>query len=170
MTSDISNKQIIWIYEETGVGKTHYVWEKCKFNVWTSNNCEWYDGYENDKNILFDFVTTNSYIIKNSHELIKLLGNKAIMKIKGRPYRILCDPETIYFTSLEHPKTILKKLYKNLHFYTNNIKILKFEFAPNSKNYKDVIKTTEIYEYSDNKEEEKKEMFVTPNGTKINIK
>lgn len=96
--------EITWIWGETGVGKSHYVFSKHDINdIYVKDNTKWWDGYTQQKAIVFNDFDKYSWKIK---DLLNILDKWPYRcEIKGgyiklnSPYiYITCDeaPDKIY--------------------------------------------------------------------------
>ena len=79
---------VIWIYGETGVGKTRCVFER-EPNIWISGkNLRWWQGYCNQEAVLFDDFRSD---FCTYHELLRILDRY--------PYQVEVKGGSVEFTS-----------------------------------------------------------------------
>lgn len=102
--------KVIWIWGETGAGKTYYVTHKEK-DLWISpaKDLKWWHGYKNQEATLFDDFTEDFCKFK---ELLRYLDNTEC------PVEIKCgcqqlNSKRMYITSSQPPDRIYTKLRKD---------------------------------------------------------
>lgn len=62
---------VIWIYGETGTGKTRYTYEHFKGSIYiTRSNLKWWDGYDQQKCILIDDFRKEQMVFKDLLQLL----------------------------------------------------------------------------------------------------
>lgn len=88
---------VIWIYGETGVGKTRHVFDNHSIDeIWISNkNLQWWDGYENQNVVLIDDFRKDFCTF---HELLRILDRYPYMVAVKGGFKQL-NSEFIYITS-----------------------------------------------------------------------
>lgn len=122
-------KDVIWIYGNTGLGKTKWVYDNFPrqdiWHQWTDR--QWYNGYEYHKVALLDDLRSGDMKYTT---LLQILDRYPIrVPIKG-DYRHWC-PETVIITSdrsplsFEHgdedPRQLTRRITKVMHFHGPDI-------------------------------------------------
>nr|WAE42325.1 MAG: replication associated protein [Cressdnaviricota sp.] len=93
---------VIWIYGPTGTGKTRQVVEKEK-DLWISGkNLRWWDGYDNNKTVLFDDFRKDFCTF---HELLRIL-DRYPYRIEKKGSSMEFNSEKIYITSCFSPEEV----------------------------------------------------------------
>lgn len=95
--------EVIWIYGESGAGKTKLVTEKSKGeDCYWKDATKWWDGYDkHEVTIMDDFRASNMKM----NELLKLIDRYPHrLEVKGGFRQMLS--KKIYITSIMHPKEI----------------------------------------------------------------
>lgn len=99
----LREKKVIWLYGETGTGKTRYATEIAEIygDYWiSSESLQWFDGYNNDRVVIIDDIRTNH--CKFSF-LLRLLDRYEIrVPIKGGFVR--WNPQLIVVTAPYSPQ------------------------------------------------------------------
>lgn len=96
-------KKIIWLYGETGTGKTRYAIEHAGEDFWiSSRNLKWWDGYTGQPVAIIDDFRGDFCTF---HELLRILdGYPFRAEVKGSS--LWLDAETIYITSPYSPDQV----------------------------------------------------------------
>ncbi len=100
-----------WLWGATGAGKTHYVYEREKKDLWISGrNLEWFDGYTGQKAVLFDDFRGDFCTM---HYLLRLLDvYPLLVPFKGG--FVDWSPERIYITAPHPPDHIYPNSFENI--------------------------------------------------------
>lgn len=96
-------RNIIWLYGETGAGKTKYVYDNYQ-DIWiSSRNLKWWDGYFGQETVLFDDFRKDFCTF---HELLRILDRYPFrVEFKGGSMWIQPTTKNIVITSCYHPQT-----------------------------------------------------------------
>lgn len=109
-TRDTPPPLVVWLYGETGVGKTRSVREE-EPNLWVSeDNLKWFTGYENQEAVLLDDFRPHfcSYSF-----LLRLLDRYSFdvqVKYGSRTW----NPKRIYITAPSHPSEMYECLSEDI--------------------------------------------------------
>jgi hypothetical protein len=95
--------EVIWVYGDSGSGKTHWVREKCAGeDVYWKDATKWWDGYDaHETTVMDDFRSSNMKM----NELLKLIDKYAHRVEQKGTFRQMLSKK-IYITSIMHPKDI----------------------------------------------------------------
>jgi hypothetical protein len=122
-----SRPKVYWLFGPTGTGKTKFVVDRCGLqNVYiSSNGLRWFDGYNNQQNVLFDDFRSSH--IEFSYLLRLLDGYPVRVEVKGSSRQF--NAKGIYITCPDHPKRMFdwdllgedpiqlyRRIYKILEF------------------------------------------------------
>lgn len=95
--------EVVWVYGNSGSGKTKYVKEKCAAeDTYWKDSTKWWDGYDRHETVVMDdFRASNMKM----NELLKLIDRY--------PHRVECKgsfrqmlSKKMYITSIMHPKEV----------------------------------------------------------------
>lgn len=95
--------EVIWIYGDSGAGKTKYVAEKCaEVDTYWKDATKWWDGYDaHEVTVMDDFRASNMKM----NELLKLIDRYPHrLEVKGGFRQMLS--KKFYITSIMHPKDV----------------------------------------------------------------
>ncbi|QUS52599.1 replication protein [Mute swan feces associated circular virus 6] len=99
--------EVVWIYGESGAGKTKYVEEKCaevfaEDDIYWKDSTKWWDGYDRHPvTVMDDFRASNMKM----NELLKLIDRYPHrLEVKGGFRQMLS--KKIYITTIQHPKDV----------------------------------------------------------------
>ncbi|ADI48253.1 putative Rep [Circoviridae TM-6c] len=95
--------EVIWIYGESGAGKTKYISEKCaEVDTYWKDATKWWNGYDRHEiTVMDDFRASNMKM----NELLKLIDRYPHrVEIKGGFRQMLS--KKIYISSIMHPKDV----------------------------------------------------------------
>lgn len=95
---------VVWIYGESGRGKTRHVYDECPDVYRKSNSTgKWWEGYDAHENVLIDDLKDNSCQMYST--LLELLDRyDTRVESKGGSRQFLA--RKIYVTSISHPKDL----------------------------------------------------------------
>lgn len=93
---------VIWLYGETGVGKTKFVFENHEpKDIYSKDmsNGKWWDGYKQQKVVLFDDMRKDTF---KFHELLRIL-DRYPLRVEKKGSSIQFNSPNIYITSCFSP-------------------------------------------------------------------
>lgn len=100
--------EVIWIYGNTGSGKSKLAHEKACNNTYEKDSTKWWDGYDAHNTVIMDdFRASNMRL----NELLKLLDRYGHRVEQKGTFRQMLAKKMI-ITSIEHPKDIYQKWHK----------------------------------------------------------
>jgi hypothetical protein len=95
--------EVVWIYGDSGSGKTRYVAEKCaEEDTYWKNSTKWWGGYDAHEVTVMDNFRASDM---KMNELLKLIDRYPhCVKVKGGSRQMLS--KKFYITSIKHPKDV----------------------------------------------------------------
>lgn len=98
--------EVIWIYGESGKGKTKYINKKCAEvgDAYWHDGTQWWDGYDAHSIVVMDDFRGSNMKMNYLLKLIDRYPHR--VQVKGGYRQMLA--KTFYISSIEHPKDIYK--------------------------------------------------------------
>lgn len=119
--------EVVWIWGDTGSGKTRYVWDKEKSSLWISGrDLRFFDGYHNQDAVLLDDFRGDFCTF---HELLRILDRYPLnVNVKGshrvfnsrRIYITSCYPPDQVYDTREDIKQLTRRIDKVIHLQKSN--------------------------------------------------
>jgi len=105
---------VYWLHGSTGSGKTRFAFEYADENdleLWvSSDNLKWFDGYDNQKAVLFDDFRASHC----SFAFLLRLLDRYPMRVPIKGGFVFWNPSIIFITSPYKPKYVYKRFEENV--------------------------------------------------------